>query len=119
MKLTHVRTTGGIWQAHVIGAGTGEPRLEIRCDGERLAGAELSPIEGKAGAWLLKQPLPAEIISDEGGLVSVVDLASGNVIGMLLIGVNTSADGDLMTEVARLREELELLKEVVRRALRS
>ena len=119
MKLTHSRTMKGTWQAHLTEVGTGEPRVEVRCDGEKLGGATLAQIEGRQGAWQLDQPLPAEILSDEGALISVVDLASGNVIGMLQISVGAEIGDDLAAEVARLRDELELLKEVVRRQLRG
>lgn len=118
MKLSHAQLQNGIWTAQLTDSPQ-RPALDLRIGDQKLQSFDLTELPGGKGNWDLKVELPGSLISDDTGLLTVIDLASGNVIGMLQISAGQPQPDDLAAEVARLRQELEVVKEVIRKHLRN
>jgi hypothetical protein len=120
MNLVHTRVHDGFWEALVAGvAGSDAPKLDVKLGDTVLTDIELTKVARPKGGWHLRVPLPQALVSDDGGLICVIDQASGNVIGMLQVHIGVPAEGNLALEVQRLRQELEVVKDVLRRHLRD
>lgn len=115
----------GIWHGRL--AGDAAPaRLLLMLDGRLLAEAvpEVEAPAAAGGGWRVAMPVPAEALGE--GLRVLVLLADAGPAGALpdagaqrLAALTLSAgaplDGDMAAELALLRAEMELLKQVVRR----
>jgi hypothetical protein len=120
MKLTHTSVKDGIWTAILSDVrGEGEPALDVRLNDTRLSEVTLRALGDVSGNWEVQVSLPAGAMSESGGLISVADPATSSVIGMLQVTTGAPADEDLRAEVTRLRQEMELVKDVLRRQGRS
>lgn len=119
MKLTHTSVRGGVWTAILTAKGPDAPSVEVRLGDERLSDVTVNPLDDAGGRFELQVRIPPGALSEDGGLISVADPATGAVIGMLQVSVGTPPDDDLRAEVTRLRQEMELVKDVLRRQGRS
>ena len=120
MKLTHTSVQAGVWTAiltEVRGAET--PEVDVRLGDQRLSDLTLRALGEAGGRYELQVRIPQGAVSEDGGLISVADPATGSVIGMVQVSVGTPPDDDLRAEVTRLRQEMELVKDVLRRQGRS
>ncbi|MEO8531624.1 MAG: hypothetical protein ABI459_10395 [Deltaproteobacteria bacterium] len=118
MKLVHSNLQNGIWQVHLTGSDE-RPSLDLRIGDQRVQDFNLAELPDVAGGWNLTAKLPGALMSQDAGLLALIDLTSGNVIGMLQIAAGPVVADDQSAEIARLRQELDVLKEVVRKHLRT
>lgn len=111
----------GIWHGHLHG-GAAPARLLLVLDGRVLA--EAVPETDPEGGWHVAMPIPAGALGP--GLRALVLLADTGPAGAapgaeaqrlaaLTPATGVLLEGDLQAEVALLRAELDLLKQVVRR----
>jgi hypothetical protein len=120
MKLTHTHVQAGVWTAILTEVrGTETPEVEVRLADERLSDVTLRPLGDAGGRFELQVRIPPGALTEDGGLISVVDPATSSVIGMVQVSIGTPPDDDLRAEVTRLRQEMELVKDVLRRQGRS
>lgn len=75
--------------------------------------AEAALRQADPGVWSVAIDLPATVI--EGGAHSLLLVAGNEVLARLTLIAGTVADDDLLSEVALLRAELDLLKREFRR----
>ena len=108
-ELVPIGLAAGVWEAEL--RVDGEPEVSVTCRGEALAGVQVA--SGSGGAWQVRVPVPAEVISD--GVQSFVVEVNGAVAGHFDILAGNALAGDLRAEVALLRAELDLLKAAFRR----
>lgn len=110
LTLTKTRFTGGIWEGVVTG---GAGPLEVVLDAEPVQGVTLEALP--EGGRLLRVPVPAEAIGDGIRCFVIRSSADGAVLGQFAVIGGELADAALVSEVALLRAELDLLKRAFRR----
>lgn len=117
-----VDTGNRIWMEHgtvraIVDAGGFVP-LEILVDGAVIARPVPSPVEGAPGRVEIAHPLPPSVLSD--GVRVLVLRRQGEVDALASMPLVIGRDGgaSLAAELALLREELELVKSVLRERLR-
>lgn len=124
MSGTHFEDHGlraGIWHGRLTG--TAPARLALVLDGQVLA--ETVP-QADGEGWRVALPVPAEVLGqglrvpvllgDEGGPGDPPG-PDARQVAALTIRAGAPAEGDLQTEIALLRAELDLVKQVLRRVL--
>lgn len=111
---------GGLWRGRLSG-GDRPARVVLTHHAEVIATAELT--EAEAG-WRVELPLPGAAISDGvQTLILVADEGEGDaptgpgsvVLARLPLMAGRPLDEDLLSEIAALRAELELVKRELRR----
>ena len=112
--LTSGRIRGGAWQGILRAAG-GVPTLEVVQGKVVLPGLTVSPVEGKAGEWALRVPIPVEMLSDGVQTFLLRDVGSGAVLGHFSIITGVAMEDDIRSELDLLRAELDMLKRAFRR----
>ena len=92
--------------------------LELVADGVVIARPVPRPVDGRPDRVEIDMPLPREVLSD--GIHVLVLRRQGEVeaVATLPFIVGAGASETLAVEVALLREEMELLKSVLRERLR-
>ena len=114
LVLTERRLRGGIWEG-VLTAPAGAPPEVIVTHQDRPLSAELHPVEGRPGDWLLRVAVPAELLSEGVQTFLIAEAKSGLRLGSFAIIAGEAAGDDLRAEIDLLRAELELLKHAFRR----
>ena len=114
--LTKARLSEGVWTGVLTrkGTSTDEPRVDVVHLLESLEGVEVTPIKGE-GAWALRVPVPARMISDGVQTFLVNDVDTGETIGDFSVLSGDALAHDIRVEMSLLREELDLLKRAFRR----
>lgn len=95
----------GIWSG-VLTAKSAPARLSVTLRGQDVGKA--SVIALTPGEWRVEASLPVAALSD--GAHSFTLEADGTALARLPIIAGAALDGDLIAEIALLRDELELLK---------
>lgn len=117
---------GGTWRGRLTGLDRAPARILLVQHAEVLAQGRLTA-DGE-DAWLVEVDLPREVLSDgvqtlllkaDDGVDEEAEAAESRADGHLLARLPLMAgqplDGDLTTEIATLRAELELVKRELRR----
>ncbi len=112
ITLTPTRFQNGLWEG-LITAGA-EPQIEALYLAEPVPDVTLTHT---AQGWVLRVPVPLTALSDGVHTVIIVDAQSRERLGDITIIAGSPAAESLQAEVALLRAELDMLKQVVRRAL--
>ena len=105
------RLEAGVWTLRLEG-GKGAPKIEVVHRHRPLDGVETS---SEAGATVVTVPLPVEILTEGASSVHAVEKGSGTVLASLTISAGAPVSEDLVDEIALIRDELELVKRVIRR----
>lgn len=119
MNVLNVRLRNGVYIARVHAEGATDPDtapdLVLRVLGDPVDEQRLYHEGGED--WSMEAPIPLRALSD-GVQCYVLTTGDGaEVLHSLPIAVGASLEGDLTTEVAMLRAELDLLKRAFRRKL--
>ena len=114
--LTKTRLFEGVWEGVLAGPepGTAPPEIEVTHMQEPLAGIEVIARPDN-GDWVLRVPVPAERIADGVQTFVIRDRAGGTVLDSFSLVAGEALAYDLRSEIALLREELDLLKRAFRR----
>jgi len=116
LTVTKTRLFEGVWEGILTcQSGAGEtPEIEVTHLQKALDGVEVirSPEEGM---WVLRVPIPADVISDGVQTFVIQDRKSGDAIGHFSLMSGEALSYDIRAEVMLLREELDLLKRAFRR----
>lgn len=103
----------GIWQGRLTGAPV--DRLTLVLDGQVVSVAE-AEAEADGDGWRVAMPLPPHVLGQGSRVVLLMGEAQGVTqrLGALTMCVGTSLDADAQAEIALLRSEMDMLKQVVR-----
>ncbi|HHB81227.1 MAG TPA: hypothetical protein ENK83_05710 [Aliiroseovarius sp.] len=117
LKLTKTRIRAGIWEGvlEVDGPGNHQPDIRVTHLEKPLDGVALTEDPDKAGRFVLRIPIPADLLSD--GVQSFVIWEAGRdeKLGAFAIITGEPAEDDSRTELDLLRAELDMLKRAFRR----
>ena len=116
VRISDLRFQAGVFRATVDADGAATPpAVALRIRGEEICAAEVSP-SGVSGRFDLVARPPLAAFGD--GVVSIeFVLADGDVAARYPIAAGAALAGDLASEVASLRVEMDQLKGAVRSAL--
>lgn len=111
--LIEERFEAGIWHVAVSRTTQDPPAVVASLDGVQLAAVDCRKAP-QGNHWMLRVPVPAHLL--HGGVQTVVlSLPDGSTISSLAIMAGAAVAEDLRAEIGLLRNELDLLKSVVRR----
>lgn len=116
LTLTETRLIEGIWEA-VLKAprpDVSAPDLAVHHQDKPVEGLKMR-VGDAPGQWLLRFPIPAELISDGVQTFIISNKANGEVIATFSLLAGDVLDHDLRAEISLLRAELDMLKRAFRR----
>jgi len=116
LTLTKTRLSRGVWEGMLTGQGAGSepPALEVTHLGTPLEGVDLRAT-GEPGQWLVRVPVPAELIADGVQTFLIRDPATGETLESFAVIAGEALSHDIRAEMTLLREELDMLKRAFRR----
>ena len=118
-RLVEAKIAKGIWEGVLIAgsneAGQHPPPLEALHREKPLAGLSIEAVADQPGHWLVKVPIPGEIISDGVESILLRDSQSGAILGSFAILAGNALGDDIRAEIGLLRAELDMLKQAFRR----
>lgn len=114
LTLTKTRMLEGIWQGVVTGAGEAKPDITVTHEKSTVPDFKLVRNDAE-DCWLLSVPIPASAISDGVQTLLVLDRATDEKIGQIVLIADGIVSGDLHAEMELLRAELDMLKRAFRR----
>ena len=115
VELLDHETREGVLRMRLLHHGAGPPPVRVTHRTETLA-ADLAP-EPEPGIWRLKVQLPPAVVS-EGVQTLLVSMPDGTAIGAAQLIVGQPASAAAEAQIDLLRQEVALLKRVVRRIAR-
>ncbi|WP_323784348.1 hypothetical protein [Thalassovita sp.] len=116
LTLTKTRLFEGVWEGvlTVNARSRIQPQVEVIHLEARLPDVELIE-DTDAGRWVLRVPIPAELLSDGVQSFVIRDAESGETLESFAILAGEVMADDLRAEITLLREELDMLKRAFRR----
>ncbi|MEM9755259.1 MAG: hypothetical protein AAF914_04660 [Pseudomonadota bacterium] len=113
MEYARAALKAGRYEAVLDTRGGQAPVIELVHQERVVAVAEVA--EGADGRHRVGVDLPAALMSDGVHVVAVRSAADGTVFDRITLLMGSELDGDFRSEIALLRDELELLKRAFRR----
>jgi hypothetical protein len=114
--VTKTRLSEGVWEGLVTRSKQGSlppeilvTHLDRPLDGARLADGT------EPGQWVLRIPLPANLIADGVQTFLITDARTGETLDNFSMICGEALDEDIRAEVDLLRAELDMLKRAFRR----
>lgn len=116
LTLTKTRLFEGVWEGVLTYTGEGnfQPEVEVTHLQHALSAVEVVE-KPEEGIWILRVPIPAELISDGVQTFVITDKRSGETLESFAVLSGDALSHDIRSEMALLREELDLLKRAFRR----
>lgn len=112
--LTKTRIRAGVWEGVLSGA-TAQPALDVVLQERALPGLQVQPVPGRAGDWLVRVPVPAEVLNEGVQTFLIRDRATDRTLAHFTIVTGVAMEDDLRAEIDLLRAELDMLKRAFRR----
>lgn len=109
-RLVPLRLAGGVWEG--LWEGDSAPRLRATHEGRDLPGLSVTRAEG---GWIVRLPLPADVIADGVQTVIIADAGTGETQAAVTLLAGEALASDLRAEIDLLRAELDMLKRAFRR----
>lgn len=115
LTLTKTRLFEGVWEGVLTHAGTQnlQPRIEATHLERALDGVEVTELD--AASWLIRVPIPADVITDGVQTFLIRETARDETLGSFALMSGDALAYDIRAEVTLLREELDMLKRAFRR----
>ena len=113
-SLTQTRIRGGVWEGVLTGPAT-LPALEVRLLEAVLPGLTVTARPDRPDSWAVRQPIPAEVLSEGVQTFLIRDTAEGVTLAHFTIVTGVAMEDDLRAEMDLLRAELDMLKRAFRR----
>ena len=116
LTLTKTRLFEGVWEG-VLTRESGDkarPEVEVTHLQAPLEGVEVIE-KPEEKLWVLRVPIPVEVIADGVQTFLISDTATGERIGDFALMSGDALSYDIRAEVTLLREELDMLKRAFRR----
>lgn len=114
LTLTKTRIRAGVWEG-VLSGSSAEPVLDVQHLEKPVAGVTVSVVPERAGEWLVRVPVPVELLSEGVQTFLIRDAATGEKLQHFTIITGVAMEDDLRAEVDLLRAELDMLKRPFRR----
>ena len=114
VKLTKTRIRAGVWEGVLTGTAA-EPALTVLHLETVVPGITVSAVPDLAGNWLVRVPIPAELLTEGVQTFLINDKASGARLEHFTIITGVAMEDDMRAEVDLLRAELDMLKRAFRR----
>ncbi len=116
LTLTKTRIFEGVWEGVLSydGKGKFQPEIEVTHLDQVLADVEITAGPG-TGQWGIRVPIPAAIIADGVQTFLIRDGRNGDVLNSFALMAGDFLSYDIRVEIALLREELDMMKRVLRR----
>ena len=114
LTLTKTRIRAGVWEG-VLAGSPAEPVLNVQHLEKPVAGVTVSVVPERAGEWLVRVPVPVELLSEGVQTFLIRDAATGEKLQHFTIITGVAMEDDLRAEVDLLRAELDMLKRAFRR----
>lgn len=117
LSLTQTRIRDGIWEGALSGPEeqTAPPALVATHLEKPLDGISVAPVKDEPGAWSVRLPIPAAIMSEGVQTVMISDPATGTTLCAFTLVAGEPLDEDIRAEIDLLRAELDMLKRAFRR----
>lgn len=115
LSLTRTRILEGVWQGVLVGAtGDAPPDIRVTHFDRPVDGVQLERAADGSG-WLVRVPIPPEVISDGVQTFVIRDAGSDETLDSFAILAGEALAEDIRAEVDLLRAELDMLKRAFRR----
>ena len=116
VTLTKTRLFEGVWEGVLTrdGPGNFHPEIEVTHLQNPVDGVEVTENLDK-GFWVVRVPIPADLIADGVQTFLIRDRKSGAVLNSFALLAGDALSYDIRAEVTLLREELDMLKRAFRR----
>ncbi len=116
VTLTKTRLFEGVWEGVLTHEGTGnfQPDIEVTHLQKPVSGVEVVEKPDEK-LWVVRVPIPAELISDGVQTFLIRDKRSGETLDSFALMSGEALSYDIRAEVTLLREELDMLKRAFRR----
>ncbi|MEJ6393093.1 hypothetical protein V8J82_07500 [Gymnodinialimonas sp. 2305UL16-5] len=111
-ELTQISLSGGRYEGVLTGAEKTE--IEALHRGRIVAVARLVPHPSEAGAQAVSVDLPSDVLSDGVQVVGLRSTATGEILDRITLLAGSALSDDIRSEIALLRDELEMLKQAFR-----
>ena len=112
-KLTKTRIRAGVWEG--ILTTTAQPLIEVLQLEHAVPGHSLTATPDRPGEWLVRVPIPAELLTEGVQTFLIRDKATGEKLEHFTIITGVAMEDDMRAEVDLLRSELDMLKRAFRR----
>ena len=112
-KLTKTRIRAGVWEG--VLTGPSNPVIEVLHLETEVPGHSVTAIAERPGEWLVRVPIPADLLTEGVQTFLIRDKASGDKLEHLTIITGVAMEDDMRAEVDLLRAELDMLKRAFRR----
>lgn len=114
--LTKTRIRAGVWEGVLEQSAEAEaPTLDVRHLEQPVAGVTVAAEDASAGRYLVRVPIPAELLSDGVQTFLILDKNSGDKLASFTIVTGELLEDDIRAEMDLLRAELDMLKKAFRR----
>ena len=114
LSLTKLSLRGGRYDG-VLKSAVAPPIIEVVHMEKVIGTAEIAERAGVAGEYNVGFDLPGSVLNDGVQVVALRSAADGAVLDRMTILSGAPLDEDIRSEVALLRDELEMLKAAFRR----
>lgn len=117
MKLVKTRLTAGIWEGELRLSETSEivPEIEVTHLDQPLPGHSLTEDPERAGVFLFRFAIPADLINDGVETFLFTESTTGETLGSCVILAGEALAEDIRAEMDLIRAELDMLKRAFRR----
>lgn len=110
--LTKTRIRAGVWEG-VMSGPSETPVLEVSLLGVAIEGVTVVAVPDRAGDWLVRVPIPAEVLSE--GVQTFLIRSGAETLAHFTVITGVAMEDDMRAEVDLLRAELDMLKRAFRR----
>ena len=90
------------------------PEIAVTLESRPITGSTMTALD-KPGGWLLRIPVPPEMIRDGVQTFLITDSKTNHTLGSFALLAGEALGDDIRAEVALLRDELDMLKRAFRR----
>ena len=116
LTLTKTRLFAGVWEGVLSFEGKGKFQPEISATHLEQALPEIEVVKtASKKQWTVRVPIPAELIADGVQTFIIKDLRTGDVLNSFALMAGDFLSDDIQVELSLLRDELDMLKSVLRR----
>ena len=113
IKLTKTRIRAGVWEG--VLTSPAEPVIEVLHLEHPVPGHSLVAIPDRSGEWLVRVPIPADLLTEGVQTFLIRNKANGETLEHFTIITGVAMEDDMRAEVELLRAELDMLKRAFRR----
>ncbi|GKY88780.1 hypothetical protein [Sinisalibacter aestuarii] len=114
LQLTKTRIQAGVWEGVLTGT-EARPEIEVSHMARPIAGVSLREDPDLPGQFLVRVPIPIELLSEGVQTFVITDKATEERLESFTIVTGQPVEEDFRAEMELLREELDMLKRAFRR----